>query len=64
MRILVADDHELVRRGVRSLLQTRPDIEVCGESIDGRDAIEQARRLSPDLIVMDISMPTDRKSHV
>ena len=58
MRILVADDHELVRRGVRSLLQTRPDIEVCGESIDGRDAIEQAQRLSPDLIVMDISMPT------
>jgi len=58
VRILVADDHELVRRGVRSLLQTRPDIEVCGESIDGRDAIEQARRLSPDLIVMDISMPT------
>jgi len=58
VRILVADDHELVRRGVRSLLQTRPDIEVCGESIDGRDAIEQAQRLSPDLIVMDISMPT------
>ncbi len=58
MRILVADDHELVRRGVRSLLQTRPDIEVCGEARDGRDAIEQARRLSPDLIVMDISMPS------
>ena len=57
MRILVADDHELVRRGVRSLLQTRPDIEVCCESIDGRDAIEQAQRLNPDLIVMDISMP-------
>ncbi len=57
MRILVADDHELVRRGVRSLLQTRSDIEVCGEASDGRDAIEQARRLRPDLIVMDISMP-------
>ena len=57
MRILVADDHELVRRGVRSLLETRPDFEVCGESTDGRDAIEQAQRLSPDLIVMDISMP-------
>ena len=57
MRILVADDHELVRRGVRSLLQTRPDVEVCGEAMDGRDAVEQARRLTPDLIVMDISMP-------
>ena len=58
MRILVADDHELVRRGVRSLLQTRSDIEVCGEASDGREAIEQARHLSPDLIVMDISMPS------
>jgi PAS domain S-box-containing protein len=57
VRILVADDHELVRRGVRSLLQTRPDVEVCGEAMDGRDAVEQARRLTPDLIVMDISMP-------
>ena len=57
MRILVADDHELVRRGVRSLLETRSDFEVCGESTDGRDAIEQAQRLRPDLIVMDISMP-------
>ena len=58
MRILIADDHELVRRGVRSVLRTRPDIDVCGEAIDGQDAIEQARLLSPDLIVMDISMPT------
>jgi PAS domain S-box-containing protein len=57
VRILIADDHELVRRGVRSLLCTRPSIEVCGEALDGQDAIEQARRLSPDLIVMDISMP-------
>jgi PAS domain S-box-containing protein len=57
VRILIADDHELVRRGVRSLLCTRPSIEVCGEALDGQDAVEQARRLSPDLIVMDISMP-------
>ena len=57
MRILVADDHGLVRRGVRSLLETRPDIEVCGEASDGRAAVEQARSLNPDLIVMDISMP-------
>ena len=57
MRILIADDHELVRRGVRSVLRTRPDIEICGEAIDGHDAVEQSRELSPDLIVMDISMP-------
>src|SRR6201988_1774254 len=46
-----------MRRGVRSVLRTRPDIDICGEAIDGQDAIEQARLLSPDLIVMDISMP-------
>lgn len=57
MRILIADDHELVRRGVRSLLLTQPDIEVCGEAVDGQDAIEQSRKLNPDVIVMDISMP-------
>lgn len=57
MRILIADDHELVRRGVQSLLLTQPDIEVCGEAIDGQDAIEQSRKLNPDVIVMDISMP-------
>ena len=57
MRILIADDHELVRRGVRSVLRTRPDIEICGEAIDGQDAVEQSRELSPDLVVMDISMP-------
>ncbi len=57
MRILIADDHELVRRGVRSVLRTRPDIEICGEAMDGQDAVEQARLLSPDLIIMDISMP-------
>ena len=57
MKILIADDHELVRRGVRSVLRTRPDVEVCGEAIDGQDAVEQARHLVPDLVVMDISMP-------
>ena len=57
MRVLIADDHALVRRGVRSLLRGRSDLEVCGEAIDGQDAIEQAQQLRPDLIVMDISMP-------
>jgi NarL family two-component system response regulator LiaR len=54
--VLVADDHALVREGVRALL--RPcDIEVVGEAADGREAVEQARRLDPDVVLMDIAMP-------
>jgi PAS domain S-box-containing protein len=56
-RILIVDDHEVVRRGVRSLLERRADIEVCGEAVDGRDGVEQAKKLKPDVIVMDVSMP-------
>jgi signal transduction histidine kinase len=55
MRVLIVDDHEVVRRGVRSLLESHCD--VCGEAVDGRDAIEKARLLKPDVIVMDVSMP-------
>jgi PAS domain S-box-containing protein len=57
MRLLVVDDHEVVRRGVRSLLQERTDYQLCGEAIDGQDAVEKARELKPDVIVMDVSMP-------
>lgn len=57
MRILVVDDHELVRRGICSVLAGKPEFTVCGEASDGRDAIEKARALAPDVIVMDISMP-------
>jgi PAS domain S-box-containing protein len=57
MRVLVVDDHEVVRRGVRSLIESQSDFEVCGEAIDGHDAVDKARRLSPDVIVMDVSMP-------
>lgn len=57
MRILIADDHELVRNGVRSVLRGRPDLDICGEAVDGQDAVEKARELNPDVIVMDISMP-------
>jgi PAS domain S-box-containing protein len=57
MRILIADDHELVRRGVRSVLLNQPGLEICGEASDGQEAIERARELKPDLIIMDISMP-------
>lgn len=51
------DDHEVVRRGVRSLLMTRKDLDVCGEAVDGLDAIEKASLLQPDLVLMDFSMP-------
>ena len=57
MRILVVDDHELVRKGIRSVLAAEPSLMVCGEASNGRDAVEQAHALRPDIIVMDISMP-------
>lgn len=56
-RILVADDHEVVRQGVRAILQARPDWEICGEAGDGREAIRLTRQLNPDVVVMDITMP-------
>jgi len=56
-RILVADDHEVVRQGVRAILQARPDWEICGEAIDGREAIRLTKQLQPDVVVMDITMP-------
>jgi DNA-binding NarL/FixJ family response regulator len=57
LRILVVDDHAVVRRGVRSLLESHEDWEVCGEATTGRDAVEQSRRLRPDVVVMDVSLP-------
>ena len=57
MRVLIVDDHEDVRRGIRSLLQTQPSCEICGEAVDGLDAVEKARESVPDVIIMDISMP-------
>src|SRR6185437_3549107 len=57
MRILIADDHAVARRGVRSLLESRSEWNICGEAVDGRDAIEKAGQLAPDVIVMDVSMP-------
>jgi PAS domain S-box-containing protein len=58
MRVLVVDDHEVVRRGVISLLSGYPNCEVCGQAVDGGDAIDKARELKPDIIIMDVSMPT------
>jgi DNA-binding NarL/FixJ family response regulator len=57
IRVLVADDHALVREGVRALLRSCDDIEVVGEAADGREAVEKARRLDPDVVLMDIAMP-------
>src|SRR5215469_7051608 len=57
VRILIADDHELVRQGLRSLLASRPSWEVCGEASDGREAIEKAAQLKPDIVLLDVSMP-------
>ena len=57
MRILVVDDHEAVRKGVCAIVQTLEDVEVCGEAGNGLEAIEKARELRPDLVIMDITMP-------
>ncbi len=57
LRILVADDHELARRGIRSLLESHPGWEVCAEAKDGRDAVELATSSKPDLVLLDIGMP-------
>jgi DNA-binding NarL/FixJ family response regulator len=56
-RVLIADDHALLREGLRALLKTAPDIEVVGEAADGQQAIEACRRLEPDVVLMDVAMP-------
>lgn len=56
-RILIADDHEIFRSGVRAILSRLPDVEVIGEAFTGREAVEYARSLKPDLVIMDIGMP-------
>ena len=57
IRVLLADDHVLFRKGIASLLGTERDFEVVGEAANGQEAIEKARELTPDIILMDISMP-------
>jgi DNA-binding NarL/FixJ family response regulator len=56
-RVLIADDQALVRAGFRKLLESAPDVEVVGEAADGREAVDEARRLRPTLVLMDIRMP-------
>ncbi len=57
IRILVADDHEVVRHGLRALIESHPGWEVCGEAADGRAAVALAVELVPDIVIMDIGMP-------
>src|SRR5262245_61107409 len=57
VRILLVDDHEVLRRGLRELLESQSGWQVCGEASTGRDAVEKVRQLDPDVVVMDIAMP-------
>ena len=57
LRILIADDHEVVRRGLSALLQAQEGWEICGEASDGREAVEKAKLLKPDFVILDIGMP-------
>lgn len=57
IRVLIVDDHTIVRKGIRALLATEPDIQVVGEAQDGQEAVAEAERLDPDVVLMDLVMP-------
>lgn len=57
MRILIADDHEIVRKGVVSLLRSRESFEICGEASNGEESVQQAQQSDRDLVVLDVTMP-------
>ncbi len=57
-RILIADDHEVMRLGIRNLLESRPSWSICAEACNGQEAVEKTLQLEPDVIIMDITMPT------
>src|SRR3982074_3884891 len=57
LRILMCDDHEGVRRGLCTLLQSHEGWEVCGEAKDGRETVEKAKQLKPDVVILDVGMP-------
>ncbi len=56
IKVLIVDDHTLVRQGIRALLGLTADIEIVGEAADGREAIEKVRQLGPDIVLMDLAM--------
>jgi len=56
-RILIADDHEVMRRGMRGLLESHDEWAICGEAFEGKEVVAKSRELRPDLIIMDINMP-------
>src|SRR3977135_1726735 len=57
LRIVIVDDHAVVRRGVRALLESQPGWEVAAEATTGREAVDFAKRLQPDIVIMDLSLP-------
>jgi YesN/AraC family two-component response regulator len=57
VQILIVDDHKAVRRGLRTLLSSRPEWNISGEAIDGREAVEKVKEHQPDVVLMDTSMP-------
>ena len=57
IKVLIADDHRVVREGLSAILREKDDLEVVGEARDGQEAVEKARELQPDVILMDVSMP-------
>lgn len=57
IKILIADDHKILRQGIISLLKSQPDLEVVGEAHDGKEAVEKTKELKPDVVLMDIGMP-------
>ena len=57
LRILIADDHDIVRRGIRSLIEARPEWKICDEAHSGREAVTKAEEKKPDIVILDISMP-------
>jgi len=56
-QILIADDHEMLRRGIRNALEDRQDWQICGEAVDGQEAVNKVNTLRPDLVILDINMP-------
>jgi len=57
IRVLIVDDHAILREGIRALLALHDDMELVGEAAEGREAVDKARQLKPDVVLMDVAMP-------